>query len=251
MDRHIERCEARIRELEQQLQTQMRESAYYRRLAKAAGDQRLRDAEGYSRLVSHLKERIWLAETQHAALLELHRKIERISVTDDLTQALSRRGCTERFQQSFASCQETLERADATRHCFCALVDLDGLADINDDYGYPAGDELLRRVGGLLRRSDRLRQDDLIGRFAGKVFILALPDRPESDAMSALTRLLEQIGRFRFRVLLDTKVQVGASIGVSAVGRQDGSVFDVIERADAALRQTRAPGAERLIYRAS
>ncbi|WP_200332630.1 GGDEF domain-containing protein [Thiocystis violacea] len=251
MNAEHDRLTDRIHELEQRLEAQQRESSYYRGLAKATGDERLREAEGYSRLVSHLKEKIWMAETQHAALLKLHGEIERASITDDLTQVLNRRGAMERFQPFFTNCQRRATSTDPARGCFCVLLDIDALSHINDTYGYGAGDELLRRFGTLLRRSERLIEEDIIGRFAGKVFILGLPDREEAAALSALKSLLEQIGRFRFRVTLDTKVQITASAGVSAIGHQDNSVFEVIERADQALRQARDQGGDRLVYHAA
>ena len=251
MDEMQDRMAARIAELERQLQERQREADYYRRLAQTAGDERLREAESYSRLVAGLKERIWVTETQHAALLKLHEEIERISVTDDLTRLLNRRGVVERFQRLFADCQCGLAESDAARGCACALLDIDGFRTVNDRYGNSAGDELLRRFGNLLRTCSRASDGDIIGRFGGKRFILVLPHRAESAALDTLEKLLERIARFRFRITLDTKIQVTASAGISSVARRDTSVLNVIDRADEALRRARAQGPSKIVLRAA
>ncbi len=110
--------EARLAALERQLLAQQTETAYYRRLAKYAGDGRLREVEAYSSLVSQLKEQLAIIAAQHAELAQLNLEIERIAVTDELTQILNRRGIIAHFQRIFADCRRDAGDREAPRSLF-------------------------------------------------------------------------------------------------------------------------------------
>ncbi len=65
-----------------------------------------------------------------------------------------------------------------------AMIDIDRFKSINDTYGHPVGDQVIRGLGWLLK--GRLRSSDLIGRYGGEEFLIALPEIPPAQALSVI-----------------------------------------------------------------
>ncbi len=120
-----------------------------------------------------------------AQLSQLHMQLKLFeqATTDALTGLLNRR--------SFMSQVETeLSRSERyNRPLSMALLDLDFFKHINDAYGHQAGDKVLVHFSELLR--EELRATDIIGRFGGEEFIVALPETPLSEAERVIKRVLQ------------------------------------------------------------
>ncbi|OYY93081.1 MAG: two-component system response regulator [Hydrogenophilales bacterium 28-61-23] len=134
-----------------------------------------------------------------------------------------------------------LERADRHRQRVAVLyIDLDRFKNINDSLGHPVGDELLQSLS--LRMTERLREDDTLGRLGGDEFLLILEDldRPEYAAGVAqnLIHLLER----PFDLPSGHEVYVGASIGISLFPDDGRSVTELIQHADVAMYQAKESG---------
>ena len=114
--------------------------------------------------------------------------------------------------------------------CF-AMFDIDIFKFINDTYGHPAGDQILKSIADLCLKG--LRKNDLIGRYGGDEFVIIMPDVELPEAKTALTRLCELIANHEFQVEND-KVHVSASFGLTNYSQRD-SIKTVIQRADKAL----------------
>ena len=71
--------------------------------------------------------------------------------------------------------------------CSIALIDLDWFKRINDAYGHPTGDEVLRTFAITVFAN--IRAIDRFGRYGGEEFLLVLPDTPDNDAAHILDRL--------------------------------------------------------------
>ncbi|MEQ8603848.1 MAG: diguanylate cyclase [Marivibrio sp.] len=122
------------------------------------------------------------------------------------------------------------------------LLDLDRFKQVNDVHGHPAGDRVLRALAHLLRQ--RLRVSDVIGRYGGEEFAIALPD---TDVESA-ARVLEEI-REAFAVLPQAS-EAGPftatfSAGLAGLPRA-GDVSRLTEAADRALYAAKAAGRNRV-----
>lgn len=121
------------------------------------------------------------------ALRATHAELERLAMTDELTGVSNRR--------HFLSQLES-ERQRALRykhHVSLAMVDLDHFKQVNDRYGHPAGDEVLKHFSGLLRR--HMRCEDVVGRLGGEEFALLMPETSPSGAQTVLERIRQELAQ--------------------------------------------------------
>ncbi|HVG60050.1 MAG TPA: diguanylate cyclase [Hyalangium sp.] len=119
---------------------------------------------------------------------ELARKREELltlSRTDPLTGLYNRRYFEERLTEEFARARRY--RAPLS----LAMLDVDFFKRINDTYGHPFGDEVLRAVATVTRA--RLREVDLLARYGGEELIALLPETSPAEALSACERIREAI----------------------------------------------------------
>lgn len=111
----------------------------------------------------------------------LQRTLERQAIHDHLTEALNRRGFSERFARE----HERSRRLGTP--LIAAMIDFDRLKRVNDAYGHAAGDELLRV--SVQTWQSQLGTSDVVGRVGGDEFIILLPHRSLSDARQLLGEL--------------------------------------------------------------
>ncbi|HEX6735494.1 MAG TPA: diguanylate cyclase [Azonexus sp.] len=135
--------------------------------------------------------------------------------------------------------------ADAGPHSrlVVAMIDIDRFKSINDNYGHPLGDRVIRGLAWLLR--GRLRTGDLIGRYGGEEFIVALPDTDVAGAIAQLDRIRED-----FAVLPHAHengaIQATFSCGVAALADFP-SAAALIGAADTALLEAKRSGRNRVL----
>jgi diguanylate cyclase (GGDEF)-like protein len=160
------------------------------------------------------------------------------AATDELTGAANRRRFLEEAEREFS-------RAVRYGGAFAILLlDLDDFKEINDRFGHPVGDDLLKQFSQLCQQN--IRQDDLFARFGGDEFILLLP---EADAASA-AEFAE-----RLRHMLETTPLTGipgqpvitASMGVVPYHPRFTDIRDLLAAADQALYQAKAGGKNRIV----
>lgn len=169
-------------------------------------------------------------ERERAHALALHGE----SHTDALTGLPNRRA----FDEAIGGLLHRRRHADRT---FALLMlDLDRFKDYNDTFGHLAGDEVLRRVAGLLRNT--LRPGDLPARYGGEEFAVLLPDTDSVEAAAVAERILQA---FHDNTWAGQPVTV--SIGWAAAGG-DESVDALVGRADSALYAAKAEGRDRVMY---
>lgn len=173
-----------------------------------------------------------LAEAQ-AELAEKTQALERLSVTDSLTQLGNRRKLDEVLSRSVE-----LSRRNA-RPLALMMLDLDHFKRTNDRHGHQVGDQVLRQVATLIR--EQCRTTDLPGRWGGEEFLIICPET-ELDAASVLAeRLRARIEAYRF----DLVEQQTISLGLAAFIAGDTS-DRLLARADAALYAAKQRGRNRV-----
>ncbi|MBD3884653.1 response regulator [Phormidium tenue FACHB-886] len=162
--------------------------------------------------------------------LERTHFLKSLAEIDALTGVANRRKSTETLSQFLQWC-------DQCQQSFClALVELDHLKHINQQYGHAAGDQVLTRLGELLRRS--FRNEDIVGRWGGGEFVIGMPGMTEADAMQRILDLQQAWQRFEFEAD-GASFRVNLSLGVSQ-HLQDGTNLQMLyQAAHARLSQAR------------
>ncbi|AZN36253.1 GGDEF domain-containing protein [Iodobacter ciconiae] len=164
-------------------------------------------------------------------------KLEEFSNRDGLTGIYNRRYLDMRFTQE-------LERMSRYQAAFFTVIlfDLDRFKLVNDRYGHIAGDEVLRVVAS--RVLTILRDTDIFGRYGGEEFLLLLPQTDLAGAEIAAERIREILCSSPVQVG-ETKIQISASLGVSACHSGCSNPQQVIEEADLALYASKQNGRNR------
>ncbi|OPZ85027.1 MAG: Response regulator PleD [bacterium ADurb.Bin429] len=175
----------------------------------------------------------------------LRKNLERvidISQTDTLTGASNRLAFDLMLQRM-------IDRFSLTRGArFCLLMcDLDNFKVINDTYGHPVGDRVLKSFVAECRAY--FREEDFIARYGGEEFAIILPGATLSDARRRAQLFCKRLAGRRFRIYADRpgeNLSFTTSIGVSEIHRDD-TIETLLGRADRALYQAKACGKNRAV----
>lgn len=124
-------------------------------------------------------------------------------IRDELTQLYNRRYGITRIEQLY----HFAKRYDSGFSI--ALINLDHFRSINDTYGHPQGDDVLKRIAFVIRES--IRETDLCARFGGEEFLVIMPETHIHAAMHSLNRLRQQVSELKWA---DMKRPVTVSTGV-------------------------------------
>ena len=174
----------------------------------------------------------------------LHEQTVALSITDPLTGVPNRR-------HLFA--QLELELARATRfgtQLSLLMIDIDYFKKLNDNAGHRAGDEVLRYVSGVFKRT--IRKVDTLARYGGEEFVILLPQvtRQESlDVAEKLRRAIEEAPIEYAKVQPGGKVTI--SIGVSHLPNDAVEMAHLVDCADAALYASKRSGRNKVSAYAS
>ncbi len=175
-------------------------------------------------------------------------ELEQLANTDELTDMYNRRAIMHILEEEFWK---------SRRFGFSlsvAMVDLDGLKEINDNYLHSAGDVVLREVAQELKL--RLRKIDVIGRYGGDEFLCILPTTGMEGAVAMGDRIRERVKRLKFdavgegilRLLQRGDEPVGeivgvtVSVGIAVVDYSLKSPVEAVMAADSALYEAKLAG---------
>lgn len=187
----------------------------------------LEDAKNYLRMI----------ETDSRHLSNELARVRQLSMTDELTGLPNRRAFMSRLED---------EIGRAKRYGFklsLAMIDLDRFKAVNDKYGHPAGDEVLRIYSNKVL--DDFRQHDLVCRFGGEEFAVVFPNTSEKGAIAALRKIKEKIANLYF-MHAGIKLPLPTfSAGLAILYLNDDS-GDLIKRADQALYEAKRLGRNRI-----
>jgi len=170
------------------------------------------------RIHGELEERVRL---RAAELVQAKADIEELSITDELTGLLNRRG--------FRRAAETILASGSG--CQIAFIDVDGLKKVNDKFGHTVGDSLIADCASVLR--DSVRQSDVVGRMGGDEFcvLVQAPLAPAETLRNSLRTRLDYFNRL-------SPAQCTLSISIGIVQAKPGggeSLDDLLSHADALM----------------
>ena len=158
-----------------------------------------------------------------------HQEQKTQAMTDNLT-GLGNRLC---MQQSLSS----LFRFCKNRRKSMGLmfIDLDGFKKVNDKLGHQRGDQLLITIANRL--TERLREQDLVIRYGGDEFVIAIPEVHKSHLLSIANNLMHSCS-----IELERNIKVSASIGISHYPTDADKLDKLIDQADKAMYQAKQAG---------
>ncbi len=165
----------------------------------------------------------------------------RLAVIDPLTGIYNRRYASQHMNR-------VMDRARETGGVFAVMmIDLDKFKSINDCFGHDAGDAVLREFSRRLQ--ENIRGVDLVARFGGEEFFVAMPDVDASAAGHAAERIRRAIEDAPVRLPGQAgEVSVTVSIGVAVASAADGDAEAIVKRADSALYRSKEGGRNRVSF---
>jgi diguanylate cyclase (GGDEF)-like protein len=168
--------------------------------------------------------------------LRRYADLEDLAYRDELTELPNRRGAMRQVDV-------LLSRARRHgHHLALLLIDADRFKAVNDVHGHAVGDVVLRELAARLR--ERVRREDVVGRWGGEEFVVALPETTPDGAAAVAESLRAAIARMP--IAADgLELDVTVSIGVAAW--TGGELDDLVARADRALYEAKAAGRDRVV----
>jgi diguanylate cyclase (GGDEF)-like protein len=162
------------------------------------------------------------------------RRLEQLATTDHLTGLYN--------QQMYRSLLDR-EIARARRHgrpVALIMLDIDHFKRVNDEYGHVVGDQVLQRLGTLLK--DSVRGENSVCRYGGEEFAIIVPESGAEAAKEVAERLREIVERTPLGGDHGKPINLTVSIGVAAFPEMADSAERLTKAADAALYSAKAAG---------
>ena len=180
--------------------------------------------------------------SENLRLQQLQREHEQnlyqLTITDPLTRVSNRRHFDEILPNLL---QVNLHRKQSLA---LFIIDIDGFKFINDTYGHPVGDSVLRRVAEVLQRD--LKPGGAVARLAGDEFAVLLPEVDQAHADEIGRTIHEHISRLIVPLAVG-ELKIASSIGVAIAPTHARTPQDLIRAADVALYHAKKSGRNRVI----
>ena len=189
--------------------------------------------------VSLLLATLWYFFRQMQLRLDESRALlQRMATTDNLTNIANRASVLNRFNEGFARQRRNLSQLG------CLMIDVDHFKSINDRYGHPMGDAVLRELAAII--SAILRPYDTFGRYGGEEFLLVL-DGVNREHLATLAERTRVVVENELNKRVDLSEPITISLGGTLVCAEDPSIDEVIKRADEALYLAKNRGRNRVV----
>jgi diguanylate cyclase (GGDEF)-like protein len=167
----------------------------------------------------------------------LHAKLRKRANTDELTEVGNRRVLFETGSKIFSH---------GDKHQFALLIfDIDYFKKVNDTYGHPAGDEILKSLTRLVL--DNISKGDTLTRFGGEEFAVILQEIDAFQANQVAERLRACVENAVFILQDGKQVKITISIGLTYFSRELESFDEMIRRSDIALYRAKEGGRNQVV----
>ena len=192
-----------------------------------------------ARLINQFGKKFILIVSQDIS--DLHKMSQKLSYQashDELTGLVNRAEFSRLLSMS-------LEKAQVQKVCHCVcFLDLDQFKVVNDVCGHIAGDELLKQISSLFKKS--LRKDDVLARIGGDEFGLLLESCEPEKALQIIQKLRADLDNNRFN-WGDKFFEIGISAGISIIDEHSGNIQEALTEADSACYSAKDLGRNRTI----
>ncbi|MDD4095766.1 MAG: diguanylate cyclase [Oscillospiraceae bacterium] len=186
----------------------------------------------------------WRAELHHDMIFAAARDItETTALTEKLQDSASRDSMTGLFSRLAFDIQAADVIRKFKRRFFpvsLMIINLDRFKKVNDKWGHPVGDQVLKHVADILK--DNLRQTDFPARYSGEEFVVILLDTPENGALFAAEKVRRKLELNPHKIA----GKITVSIGVAALER-DEAFEEWFMRADTALYLAKNMGRNQIV----
>jgi two-component system cell cycle response regulator len=167
----------------------------------------------------------------------MYQSMELRATTDGLTGLTNHRAFQERLEQLHALAERSGQKFAII------LTDIDHFKSVNDTYGHPVGDQVLKRVAAIF--AQRARKVDIVARYGGEEFVIVLPDTDGEGAAVFANRLREEIAA-QTVASENGSFSVTLSLGVAEYPTDGRDRHELIEKADQALYYCKEHGRNRV-----
>lgn len=158
----------------------------------------------------------------------------KLATTDGLTDLYNHRYFQEKLR-------ENMRKADKEKSWFSiVLIDIDFFKKFNDTYGHQAGDEVLRQVGQVLKKS--VKPEDVVARYGGEEMVIILANANTENAVTIADRICKTIAHKKFTLAEGLIVNVTISLGVATYQLHGKTSTELIEFADKGLYRAKKNG---------
>lgn len=177
-----------------------------------------------------------MADTIEQSQIDLKKE----AALDGLTGIFNRKGFIDLLYQE-------IERSRRYNHFLSLLmIDLDFFKEVNDTYGHPAGDSVLKAASDIIQK--QLRKMDTIGRYGGDEFIVLLPETNIEQAYKLAKRIHRSVSDSTIRLDPEASIDFTISVGLSSFPHDADSSEALISLADQALYAAKKKGRNRVFY---
>ncbi len=188
----------------------------------------------FNYMVSRLREGRSELDAINETLQKKNEELEMLSITDGLTGLVNHRFLVQKLNEEGI-------RASRYKHEFSVLMaDVDHFKQYNDEFGHPAGDEVLRRVADIIRAS--VRPGDTAARYGGEEFAIVMPETPGPEAFEIAEHIRARVASEAF-----PGKKITLSIGAAEFPSDADLPHAVIAAADKALYEAKRDGRNRTV----
>jgi len=178
-------------------------------------------------------------------IARLFNRLERTQLLQNLAELDTLTGVANRRKSSYDIMHLLRTCTREQRVLSLALLDIDRFKQVNDTYGHATGDLVLHRFGEVLRTS--FRPQDIVGRWGGEEFVVAMADMARDDGVRRLASVLSAWRSQTFSLDDEVAFRVTFSAGVAQYPEDGRDLPTLYRAADEALYRAKAAGRDRVL----
>ena len=186
---------------------------------------------------SELERALERLEHSQREITRQNRELHVLATRDSLTGVLNRRSFFDGIKTLIQECEEAGEPLSVI------MVDIDHFKSINDRFGHATGDKVIKLLADILTQA--VRADDLVGRYGGEEFCVALPGVDEAKAADIAEQMREVVHDGK-SAKFTSAIRISASFGVASKDGDELTPSALVDLADKALYEAKESGRNRV-----